>query len=105
MYAEPFVAIEASWGAVLEWIRVRSAAESSGGRAAPTRAMPIYEYACRHCQTSFERIIVSSKDAQELTCPSCKSLEVDRILSRTAAPRSSSGAPAPRPSRGCGPVG
>jgi len=67
--------------------------------------MPIYEYACRRCQTSFERIVVSSTDAQELACPSCKSLELYRIVSRTAAPRSTGGAAAPRPPRGCGPVG
>jgi len=70
--------------------------------------MPIYEYCCSHCQTSFERIIVTKLDAGEVTCPSCQSREVDRILSRTAAVRGNGGggAAAARPARRpCGPGG
>jgi putative FmdB family regulatory protein len=67
--------------------------------------MPIYEYSCRHCQNSFERIIVTKMDAGEITCPSCQSREVDRIMSRTAAVRGSGDAAARPARRPCGPVG
>jgi putative FmdB family regulatory protein len=67
--------------------------------------MPIYEYSCRHCQNAFERIIVTKMDAGEITCPSCQSREVDRIMSRTAAVRGGGGAAARPARRPCGPVG
>ena len=43
--------------------------------------MPIYEYACRSCAHQFEQL-VRTGDAP--ACPSCKSLDLERLLSSSA---------------------
>ncbi len=44
--------------------------------------MPIYEYECRECRTSFELLMRSDT---RVACPSCKSEKVVRKLSIFAA--------------------
>jgi putative FmdB family regulatory protein len=41
--------------------------------------MPIYEYNCRRCHQSFERIILTK--GEKITCPKCNSADVDKQLS------------------------
>jgi putative FmdB family regulatory protein len=43
--------------------------------------MPIYEYRCRKCQCAFETLVLSARDASEVSCPKCHEKEVERLLS------------------------
>lgn len=43
--------------------------------------MPIYEYRCKRCLGDFETLVWSSQEELNLTCPKCKSEDVERILS------------------------
>lgn len=66
--------------------------------------MPIYEYACPACDKAFEAFIIRKSDEAEVACPTCRSPQVSRLLSRPAAVRSGGGdAGGAAPS--CGPVG
>ena len=44
--------------------------------------MPIYEYACRGCGHQFEQLV---RTGDTPACPSCKGLELERLLSHVAA--------------------
>ena len=44
--------------------------------------MPIYEYECRECRTSFELLMRSDT---KMACPSCESTKIVRKLSLFAA--------------------
>ena len=46
-------------------------------------AMPIYEYECRGCRSRFEKI-VQGPTVPTPSCPSCNSVELDRLLSTFA---------------------
>ena len=48
--------------------------------------MPMYEYACRACEHTFEALVSSGRKVE---CPECHSGKLDRILSVPAKPRSS----------------
>jgi putative FmdB family regulatory protein len=68
--------------------------------------MPIYEYACRACDTAFEAIVFRKADEADVECPGCRSRKVKRQISRPAATRTGSGGGASGgPPPGCGPVG
>ncbi len=41
-------------------------------------SMPIFEYVCRECQTSFEAIV--SRD-REAACPTCRGRDLEKQLS------------------------
>jgi putative FmdB family regulatory protein len=43
--------------------------------------MPIYEYACRGCAHRFEQLV---RTGDTPACPSCKSLDLERLLSLSA---------------------
>ena len=43
--------------------------------------MPIFEYVCTNCGERFEKLVLSSKRARQLSCPSCGSTEVKKALS------------------------
>ncbi len=43
--------------------------------------MPIYEYVCQDCQTSFEMIRSFQKADTDLTCVKCQSEDVKRRIS------------------------
>jgi putative FmdB family regulatory protein len=68
--------------------------------------MPIYEYACAPCDRTFETLILRRSDEAEVTCPTCQTREVHRVISRPAATRSGGGGGddgSAGPS--CGPIG
>jgi len=46
--------------------------------------MPIYEYRCRHCENSFEELVLSSNET--IACLSCASPKVERQLSVFSSP-------------------
>ena len=46
--------------------------------------MPLYEYACRHCEHTFEELVFGN---QSVACPECHSPEVERLLSTPARPQ------------------
>lgn len=56
---------------------------SRGARAAvPARfSMPIYEYECKKCGSTFEELVFGSETP---VCPKCGSPDTDRLLSRCA---------------------
>lgn len=43
--------------------------------------MPIYEYDCVKCGTSFEELVASSEDSSKVACPGCRSRRVKRRFS------------------------
>ncbi len=43
--------------------------------------MPIYEYACKSCDTKFEQLVRSMSADAKCKCPSCGSEETARTLS------------------------
>lgn len=45
--------------------------------------MPIYEFKCSKCEEFFEVIVMGSDQDSDLKCPKCKSLEFERVVSRT----------------------
>lgn len=64
--------------------------------------MPLYEYACRDCESQFELLVRGSEQPQ---CPQCASDQLVKQLSVPAAPAASAGElPVCRPAMpaGCG---
>ncbi len=66
--------------------------------------MPLYEYVCRKCSRQFEELVFG--DAK-VSCPSCQSQDLERVLSVVAVGKAETEAPPPRchscPGRGgCG---
>jgi putative FmdB family regulatory protein len=70
--------------------------------------MPLYEYRCAGCGTTFERLRRMQDADRDLECPKCASLEVTRQLSTFAAHVTGSGsqtgplAPCGQPASACG---
>lgn len=52
--------------------------------------MPIFEFRCRECGKTFERLVRSSKEAVD--CPSCASPKLAKLLSVPSAPRTAAAA-------------
>jgi putative FmdB family regulatory protein len=48
--------------------------------------MPIYEYECADCSSSFEELVAASA-ADSVRCPTCSGADVTRKLSQFAAGR------------------
>jgi putative FmdB family regulatory protein len=46
--------------------------------------MPLYEYACRDCEHTFETLVY---DGESVECPECQSDRLERLLSVPAKPR------------------
>ncbi|MEJ2137224.1 MAG: zinc ribbon domain-containing protein [Desulfofustis sp.] len=64
--------------------------------------MPIYEFICNSCGNEFEAI-VSSTDTTSVTCESCQSGEVKKVMSASSIKVGGSAAPlSPPPAAGCG---
>jgi putative FmdB family regulatory protein len=51
--------------------------------------MPLYEYHCGPCDLTFESLIRSTSD--QPSCPECRSIEVDKLLSVPAAAQTTGG--------------
>ncbi len=45
--------------------------------------MPIFEYQCKKCEETFEKLVFASDD-KDISCPRCKSLEVVKKMSATS---------------------
>ncbi len=43
--------------------------------------MPIYEFVCKDCRTTFEALCFSRQDLDEMRCPRCGSRKVSKLLS------------------------
>ena len=67
--------------------------------------MPIYEYACKACERSFEELIMRRSDEADVRCPRCKGKRVEKLVSRPAVARSGGDGGGAAASAGCGPVG
>jgi putative FmdB family regulatory protein len=63
--------------------------------------MPLYEYACRKCEHSFEAL-VTARTATAVKCPKCESDELDQLIGLPAPGRVVEGQPATN-CRGDGP--
>ena len=50
--------------------------------------MPIYEYECRGCNRRVSLLIRSLASAEAPRCPRCGSVELSRLMSRFATPKS-----------------
>ena len=46
--------------------------------------MPIFEYRCRACAHQFEALTLPSKESAAPACPSCHSLDLEKLLSSFA---------------------
>lgn len=51
--------------------------------------MPIYEYKCQDCGSTFEKLVRRSSEVAELECPSCGQKHLRQELSTFAAQVSS----------------
>ena len=43
--------------------------------------MPIYEFRCKQCDTSFEKLFVSSQQKPSSSCPECESGDTTQLFS------------------------
>ncbi|TKJ31780.1 MAG: FmdB family transcriptional regulator [Chloroflexi bacterium B3_Chlor] len=43
--------------------------------------MPIYEYRCHDCGEKFEKLVRTSSDRTELSCPNCGSKQAEKLMS------------------------
>jgi putative FmdB family regulatory protein len=59
--------------------------------------MPLYEYRCRRCGETFEKLRRMQDADRGLICPKCESEEVERLLSTFASSGGETGG-------GCGPA-
>jgi putative FmdB family regulatory protein len=50
--------------------------------------MPIYEYRCLDCGKRNSLLVLSINNPPPLTCRHCRSAQLERIMSRFAAPKS-----------------
>ena len=46
--------------------------------------MPIYEYRCRGCGNTFQKLIFHEEEEAHLCCPHCGGREFQRLISRVA---------------------
>lgn len=53
--------------------------------------MPLYEYICNDCQTTFERLIAAQDRDKQSKCPECGSNKTRRLISGFAIGKSSGG--------------
>ena len=52
--------------------------------------MPIFEYKCKKCDHTFEKLVFKG-DKEEMECPRCKSREVIKLMSAASFMGSSMG--------------
>lgn len=56
--------------------------------------MPIFEYACEECSTTFERLTLRPQPAVQPPCPQCGSTQTSKVFS-TFSTQASAGNGAP----------
>jgi putative FmdB family regulatory protein len=56
--------------------------------------MPIFEYACEECETTFERLTLRPQLAVPIPCPQCGSTQTTKVFS-TFSTQGSAGGGAP----------
>ncbi len=61
--------------------------------------MPIYEYKCKKCNNSFEKLVFAGEE-EEVKCPECGNKDVERVMSACSFMGSSIGTCASGPTRG-----
>ncbi len=66
--------------------------------------MPLFEFQCGDCHSSFEELVRSAAAAPAVKCPRCGSEDVRRKVS-TFASKSSSGGGVSLPASSCAPGG
>jgi putative FmdB family regulatory protein len=68
--------------------------------------MPLFEYLCARCGTTFEQLVRSSS-TQQVVCPRCQSIHVQKQMSSFAVKGGSngSGVGAGTPAAACAPGG
>lgn len=66
--------------------------------------MPIYEYECDACKATFETLVSSASCKEKITCPTCGSENVRKVMSAGSLRVGSGGAfpTAPPAGGGCG---
>lgn len=65
--------------------------------------MPLYEYRCNECNSSFEKIVSFSQADRLPVCPTCQSQNTQKKLSRIAVLGNSTGSSSSFPGgNGCG---
>jgi putative FmdB family regulatory protein len=47
--------------------------------------MPIFEFVCADCGMPFEELVLNTNKASEVTCPSCQSQNITKIISTFAS--------------------
>ncbi|MGH7722343.1 MAG: FmdB family zinc ribbon protein [Candidatus Dormibacteria bacterium] len=57
--------------------------------------MPVYEYRCNDCRTTFELLRGMGERELSALCPSCESRASMPLISQVAGPRSQAAGPAP----------
>jgi putative FmdB family regulatory protein len=53
--------------------------------------MPLYEFICEDCGEIFEELVISAASSNQVTCPSCNSDLVRKLISTFSAKVSGSG--------------
>lgn len=43
--------------------------------------MPIYEFVCKDCGKTFEKLVLTKEEEVDITCPFCKSENTKKIIS------------------------
>ena len=66
--------------------------------------MPIYEFECKQCHKSFEKLVKRMDEKAKEPCPACGSKQTVKKLSVFAA-TASSGPRSDAPAQGCGRCG
>ncbi|MDX9866220.1 MAG: zinc ribbon domain-containing protein [Anaerolineaceae bacterium] len=61
--------------------------------------MPIYEYRCEQCSTTFEKLVSFSQVDQPQDCPHCHSQETRKQITAAASRSVTAGGNSSRPSR------
>lgn len=61
--------------------------------------MPLYEFTCTACGTTFEELVATALETRGVTCAECGSEEIEKLVSRIA----SAGASGPDRGGSCGP--
>jgi putative FmdB family regulatory protein len=65
--------------------------------------MPLFEFICTECQTTFEQLIRISRSQSDVVCPACQSTKTQKQLSGFAV--SSGASTASRAAAACAPGG